>query len=125
DEVDAITRQYDEHVLGTADYLSPEQALDSHTVDIRADIYSLGATFYYLLTGSPPFPDGSVAQKLIWHQSREPRPVKSLRPEVPDEVVAVVERMMAKTPEKRYQTPAEVMAALAAWVGTPIPPPAE
>src|SRR5206468_3138222 len=84
DEVDAITRQYDENVLGTADYLSPEQAIDSHTVDIRADIYSLGATFYYLLTGAPPFPEGSVAQKLIWHQNREPRPIKSLRPEVPD-----------------------------------------
>jgi serine/threonine protein kinase len=125
DETDAITRQYDENVLGTADYLSPEQALDSHTVDIRADVYSLGATFYYLLTGSAPFPDGSVAQKLIWHQSREPRLLKSLRPEVPDEVVFVVQKMMAKRPEDRYQTPAELMAALAPFVTTPIPPPEE
>src|ERR671918_103974 len=69
DEEDILTRKYDENVLGTADYLAPEQALDSHGVDIRADIYSLGATFYYLLTGSAPFPEGSVAQKLIWHQN--------------------------------------------------------
>lgn len=125
DTEDNLTRQNDENVLGTADYLAPEQAMDSHTVDVRADIYSLGATFYFLLTGSPPFPEGSVAQKLIWHQNRAPRPVKSLRPEVPDELVAVVERMMAKDPAKRFATPAEVMAALAPWVAAPIPPPAE
>ena len=70
DDEDVLTKKYDENVLGTADYLAPEQALDSHAVDIRADIYSLGATFYFLLTGSPPFPEGSVAQKLIWHQNR-------------------------------------------------------
>jgi serine/threonine protein kinase len=125
DTDDNLTRQNDENVLGTADYLAPEQALDSHTVDIRADIYSLGATFYYLLTGSPPFPEGSVAQKLIWHQNRMPRSIKSIRPEVPEEIVAIVERMMAKDPAQRFQTPAEVMAALAPWVATPIPPPAE
>src|SRR3954466_3599267 len=84
DDEDNLTKQYDENVLGTADYLAPEQALDSHSVDIRADIYSLGATFYYLLTGSAPFPEGSVAQKLIWHQNRQPRPVKEMRPVVPD-----------------------------------------
>ncbi len=122
---DNLTRQNDENVLGTADYLAPEQALDSHTVDIRADIYSLGATFYFLLTGNPPFPDGSVAQKLLWHQNRAPRSVKQLRPEVPDEMVAAIEKMMAKAPADRYQTPAEVMTALSAWVSTPIPPPAE
>ncbi len=122
---DNLTRQNDENVLGTADYLAPEQAMDSHTVDIRADIYALGATFYFLLTGSPPFPEGSVAQKLIWHQNRPPRPLKSLRPEVPDGMAAVVEKMMAKDMALRYRTPSEVMAALAGWVATPIPPPAE
>jgi len=125
DEEDILTKKYDENVLGTADYLAPEQALDSHTVDIRADIYSLGATFYFLLTGSAPFPEGTVPQKLIWHQNRAPRPVKSLRADLPDELVAVVERMMAKDPKKRYQTPAEVMATLAPWVATPIPPPSD
>jgi tRNA A-37 threonylcarbamoyl transferase component Bud32 len=125
DTDDNLTRQNDESVLGTADYLAPEQALDSHTVDTRADIYSLGATFYFLLTGSPPFPEGSVAQKLIWHQNRPPRALKSLRQEVPDGIVAVVEKMMAKKPEERYQTPSDVMTALSGWVSTPIPPPAE
>ncbi|HJZ53676.1 MAG TPA: protein kinase [Gemmataceae bacterium] len=125
DDTDELTKKYDENVLGTADYLSPEQALDSHTVDIRADIYSLGATFYYLLTGSAPFPEGSVAQKLIWHQSREPRPIQSLRPAVTDELAAVIQKMMAKDQAKRYQTPSELMAALAPWVATPIPPPDE
>jgi serine/threonine protein kinase len=125
DEDDVLTKKYDENVLGTADYLAPEQALDSHTVDIRADIYSLGATFYYLLTGSALFPEGSVAQKLIWHQSRLPRSIRSLRPEVPEEIVAIVDRMMAKEPAKRFQTPAELLVSLAPWVTTPIPPPSE
>lgn len=125
DEADDLTKKYDENVLGTADYLAPEQALESHTVDIRADIYSLGATFYFLLTGSAPFPEGSVAQKLIWHQTRTPKSVKEIRPEVPDDVLAVVERMMAKDAAQRFQTPAEVMSALAERVSTPIPPPSE
>lgn len=125
DDEDVLTKKYDENVLGTADYLAPEQALDSHGVDIRADIYSLGATFYYLLTGSAPFPEGSVAQKLIWHQNRHPRHLRSLRADIPDEVVAIVDRMMMKDPAKRYQTPADVMAALARWVATPIPPPSD
>jgi serine/threonine protein kinase len=72
DEEDVLTKKYDENVLGTADYLAPEQALDSHAVDIRADIYSLGATFYFCLTGKTPFSEGTVAQKLIWHQTRAP-----------------------------------------------------
>ncbi len=125
DADDNLTRQNDENVLGTADYLAPEQAMDSHTVDIRADIYSLGATLYFLLTGSALFPEGSIAQKLIWHQNRPPRSVKALRSEVPDELVAVLDRMLAKDVAKRYQTPSEVMTALARWVASPIPPPAE
>ncbi|GIW82189.1 MAG: hypothetical protein KatS3mg105_3996 [Gemmatales bacterium] len=125
DEEDLLTKKYDENVLGTADYLAPEQALDSHSVDIRADIYSLGATFYFLLTGNTPFTEGTVAQKLIWHQTKNPKPIKSLRPEVPEKLVAVVEKMMAKKPEDRYQTPAEVVQALSPWTQKPIPPPPE
>src|SRR5262249_7237584 len=68
DKADKLTQQYDEgSILGTADYLAPEQAVDSHEVDIRADLYSLGATFYFLLTGAPPFGEGTISQKLIWH----------------------------------------------------------
>jgi serine/threonine protein kinase len=123
DEEDVLTKKYDENVLGTADYLAPEQALDSHGVDIRADIYSLGATFYFCLTGRTPFAEGSVAQKLIWHQTRAPKPVRSFRPEVPEGIVAVIDRMMAKDVSQRYQTPQETADALSPWTQTPIPPP--
>jgi serine/threonine protein kinase len=123
DEEDLLTKKYDENVLGTADYLAPEQAVDSHAVDIRADIYSLGATFYFLLTGDPPFKDGTVAQKLIWHQTRQPRPVRALRPEVPEALAAVLNKMLAKDVSQRYQTPAEVVQALAPWTATPVGPP--
>jgi serine/threonine protein kinase len=80
DRDDNITKRFDENVLGTADYLSPEQAIDSHGVDIRTDIYSLGATFYFCLTGKPPFSEGSVAQIFIWHQPPQPRWVRLVRP---------------------------------------------
>ncbi|QEL19523.1 serine/threonine protein kinase [Limnoglobus roseus] len=125
DEDDSLTKKYDENVLGTADYLAPEQAVDSHTVTIRADLYSLGGTFYYLLTGLPPFPEGSVAQKLLWHQTRDPKPIAQIRPEVPPEIIRVVEKLMMKDPDERYQTPAEVMAALQEFVQSPISPPSE
>jgi serine/threonine protein kinase len=125
DDEDLLTKKYDENVLGTADYLAPEQALDSHGVDGRADIYSLGATFYFLLTGTQPFVEGTVAQKLIWHQTRNPRSIRELRPEVPEGVVAVVEKMMAKDRAQRYQTPRELAEALEPWVQTSIEAPPE
>lgn len=124
-ETDDLTKKYDENILGTADYLSPEQAVDSHTVDIRADIYSLGATFYYILTGQPPFPEGTVTQKLIWHQMREPKPITQFRSDVPPEIIAIINRMMKKDAAQRYQTPAELMHDLAPYVAVPIPPPSE
>ncbi|HZY84319.1 MAG TPA: spherulation-specific family 4 protein [Gemmataceae bacterium] len=123
DEPDDLSRRHADSPVGTMDYMAPEQALDSHAVDIRADIYGLGATFYYLLAGHGPFQEGTTAQKLLWHQVRPPRPVREVRPEVPEGVAAVIERMMAKAPEDRYQTPAEVAEALAPWTQMPIPPP--
>src|SRR4051812_36905413 len=105
DDTDELTKKYDENILGTADYLSPEQAEDSHTVDIRSDIYSLGATFYYLLTGSQPFPEGSIPQKLIWHRSREPKPIQAIRPDVPDAIVAAGGETKGKKPQGREQVP--------------------
>jgi serine/threonine protein kinase len=126
DNTDLLTLQYDDqNVLGTADYVSPEQALDSHEVDIRTDIYSLGATFYFLLTGHPPFPEGKIAQKLIWHQVKQPTLIRQIRPEVPAELAAILEKMMAKNPAKRYQTPLEVIEALRPWTKEPISPPRE
>jgi serine/threonine protein kinase len=123
DEEDILTKKYDESVLGTADYLAPEQALDSHGVDIRADVYSLGATFYFCLTGQPPFNEGTVAQKLIWHQTRQPKPVRSVRADVPEAVAAVIDKMMTKDRGKRFQNPAQVAEALAPFTTKPIPPP--
>jgi eukaryotic-like serine/threonine-protein kinase len=124
DNEDLLTVKYDDNnILGTADYVSPEQAHDSHDVDIRTDIYSLGATFYFLLTGQPLFPEGRVAQKLIWHQTRQPTSLRQIRSEIPAALEAVVERMIAKDRERRCQTPAEVMELLEPWVQTPIPLP--
>jgi serine/threonine protein kinase len=125
DEQDILTRKYDEKVLGTADYLAPEQGIDSHVVDIRADIYSLGATFYYVLAGHPPFPEGTVAQKLIWHQTKMPKPIRELRPDVPEVVADLLQRMLAKKPEDRPQIPDEVARTLEPFVDLRrlIPPP--
>lgn len=122
-----LTQKFDEKsVLGTADFIAPEQAMNSSKVDIRADIYSLGCTMYYLLLRRFPFEDGSVAQKLMWHQTKEPIPVRELRPDVPAGLADVLERMMRKKPEDRYQTPAEVVQAVQPWVGqVPLPSPQE
>ncbi len=126
DQDDPLTLRYDEKtVLGTADYVAPEQALNSHDVDGRADVYGLGGTFHFLLTAQPPFPGGKVAQKLIWHQVKQPTPVRAIRPEVPEAMAAVIARMMAKSPAARYQTAGEVVAALGPWLEPPVPPPDE
>jgi serine/threonine-protein kinase len=99
-------------VMGTADYMAPEQARDSRLVDIRSDIYGLGCTFYFLLTGQPPFSGGSAVEKILSHQLDEPTPLETLRPDVTPNLAAVVRRMMAKNPAQRFQTPAEVAVAL-------------
>ncbi|MBL8794153.1 MAG: serine/threonine protein kinase [Planctomycetia bacterium] len=111
-------------VLGMPEYLSPEQAVDSHNVDRRADIYSLGAVFYFMLTGKAPyFEEKSSAGKLLSKEKRPPKPIKELRPEVPDELVAIVERMMAKKPDDRFQAARDIEDALSPWNETPIDPP--
>src|SRR5207249_8370042 len=89
-------------VMGTPDYLAPEQTLDAHKVDIRADLYSLGCTLYYLLTGHPPFPGGSLGEKLMKHQMREPTPVEALRPDTPAAVGMLIRRLMMKDPADRH-----------------------
>ena len=100
-------------MMGTADFVSAEQARDSRKADIRSDLYSLGCTFYFLLTGQPPFPGGSLVEKVFKHANTKPTAVMVFRPEVPPAVDAVLAKMLAKKPEDRYQTPAEVAAALA------------
>ncbi len=102
----------DEQVLGTVDYMAPELAMQSPQVDCRADIYSLGCTFYFLLTGHPPFPEGSLAERIIKHQMEQPAPILEQRPDVPRDLAEICQRMMAKRPEDRYQSAAEVVARL-------------
>jgi uncharacterized protein (TIGR03067 family) len=103
-------------VMGTPDYIAPEQARDAHTADIRADIYSLGCTLYHLLAGKAPYPDGTAVEKVMAHMERPPKPLTELRRNVPPELARVVERMMAKDPAKRRQTPAEIAEALQPFV---------
>lgn len=95
--------------LGTFDYLSPEQALDPRRADVRSDLYSLGCTFYHVLTGRPPVPEGTAARKLHFHQHEKPADPRSLNPAIPDDLAAVLSRLMMKRPEDRYQTPAELL----------------
>ena len=118
-----LTKQLDNKILGTADYVAPEQAINSSDVDIRADIYSLGATFYFLLTGRTLFPEGRTAQKLMWQQIKKPVPVEHLRRDLSAELAAVVHRMLEKQPADRFQTPAEVFEALDPFVSDEVPSP--
>jgi eukaryotic-like serine/threonine-protein kinase len=124
DHSDQLTLKYDDKiVLGTADYVAPEQVANSHSVDIRADLYAMGATFYFLLAGHPPFPTGTVSQKLLWHRTKEPTAIRAIRPEIPDGLAAIVAKLMAKDPKARYQTPAQVVADLEAWIPAIVPLP--
>jgi serine/threonine-protein kinase len=100
------------NIVGTADYLAPEQARNANAADIRSDIYSLGCTFYFLLTGQAPFPDGTLMQKILHHQQSQPRPIHEFRDDVPADVIALIERMMAKEPGDRIKTPASIALAL-------------
>ncbi len=112
----SLTVAYDENVLGTADYLAPEQAIDSHGVDTRADIYSLGCAMYYLISGHPPFPDGTLPQRLMMHQKQQPRDIREERSDAPEDLLKVCSRMMAKKAEHRYQTAGEVADELGDWL---------
>jgi tetratricopeptide (TPR) repeat protein len=99
-------------VVGTPDYIAPEQARNAKDVDIRADLYSLGCTLYFLLVGHSPFSANTLAAKLLQHQLDEAQPLEELRRDVPVVLSAVVRKLMAKRPEERLQTPAEAAAAL-------------
>jgi serine/threonine-protein kinase len=102
----------DGSLLGTPDYLAPEQARDPRRVDIRADIYSLGCTLYQALAGEPPFADENLVRQILRHATQQPRPLEECKPPITPELSKVVTRMMAKKPEDRYQSPAEVGEAL-------------
>jgi eukaryotic-like serine/threonine-protein kinase len=115
-EEESLTIKHDEKVLGTADYLAPEQAIDSHSVDLRADVYSLGCTLYYALAGHPPFTEGSLVQRLMAHQTKKPPSIRFDRPDAPDDLLELLDKMMAKRPADRYQSAAEVSFALGKWL---------
>jgi eukaryotic-like serine/threonine-protein kinase len=116
DDQASLTMANEENVLGTADYLAPEQALNSHEADSRSDIYSLGCTLYFLLNGGPPFPEGSISERLLKHQTARPESLFKNRPDAPPSLVDICETMMAKRPDERYQTAGEVAGILKSWL---------
>ncbi len=112
DHLLGLSAQHNETMMGTADYLAPEQAVHSHNLDHRADIYSLGCTLYYLLTGQPPFNQGTLAQRIAAHQNSAPESIDGLRPQCPDDLVRICQKMMVKDPAGRFQTCADIIVAL-------------
>ncbi len=105
-------------LLGTPDYMAPEQARDAHTADIRADIYSLGCVLYHMIAGQAPFPDSNIISQMIRHASETPKPLKEFNPAVPDGLQQIVSWMMAKDPAKRYPTPERAAQALQVFLAS-------
>lgn len=112
----SLTIDYNDKVLGTADYLAPEQALNSHGVDSRADLYGLGCTLYFLLTGHPPFPDGTIAQRIAKHQKEMPKEIRKIRPECPGELEGICWKLLQKEPKYRYATALQTAEAIETWL---------
>jgi eukaryotic-like serine/threonine-protein kinase len=112
----SVTMEHNDKVLGTADYLAPEQAINSHNIDARADIYGLGCSLYFLLTGHPPFPQGSIATRIAKHQSTMPEDIRKDRPDCPGELDGICVKMMQKDPRFRYPDCAAVADVLEAWM---------
>jgi len=109
-------------LLGTPDYMAPEQARDAHNADIRADIYSLGCVLYHLIAGQSPFPDSNIISQMIRHASEAARPLKDFNPAVPDGLQQIVSWMMAKDPAKRYPTPERAAQALQVFLAAEAAP---
>lgn len=103
------------YVVGSVDYIAPEQTRDSTQVDARADLYSLGCSLYFALTGRAPFPQGNSKEKMLAHRHQEPEPIRNRNPRVPEGFAEVVHRLMAKKPEQRPASAAQVRGDLAPW----------
>lgn len=112
----SLSAVHKDSVVGTADYLAPEQAVNSSRVDTRADIYGLGGTLYFLLTGHPPFPKGTLTERLLKHQKEEPASIYVDRPDAPATLVDICRRMMMKDPSQRIQTASDVASELRQWL---------
>ncbi len=122
---DTIQLRTADNFAGTPDFVSPEQCLNIHDVDIRSDLYSLGCTFYFALTGRVPFEGGSIMSKLTRHAMDPPPPLQDARPDIPTEVADLILRLMAKDPAQRFQTPLALARAAQPWCAvfpTAIPP---
>jgi serine/threonine protein kinase len=104
-------------IMGTPDYIAPEQARNPHAADIRSDLYSLGCTLYFLLSGRPPFQGDGAIEKLLMHQMEVAQPIEDVRPEVPRPLAALIRKLMAKRPDDRFQEPQAVAETLAEIVG--------
>lgn len=124
---DDFTRRHEGNsIIGTADYLAPEQAIDCSDVDVRADLYALGCTAYYLFTGQPPYGrEIPTHTKLLMHQSKDPVPLRELRPDLDPALCDVFKKLMHKDPRQRFQQPKDVVEALQPWLNQPVPPPAD
>jgi serine/threonine protein kinase len=116
EETSTLTREG--AVMGTVDYLAPEQAVNAHVVDIRADLYSLGCTLHFLLTAQPPYPGGTAGDKIGRHLAAPPASVRALRPEVPLSVESIQLRLLAKKPEDRNRLREDVLTFQRQRVGT-------
>lgn len=116
DDVGSVTMEFREKTLGTADYIAPEQVTNSHTADRRADIYSLGCTLFFLLTGKAPFGEGSVKDRLRSQINARPPSPAEKRPELPGDLIEFYFRMMQKNPAARPQTAKEVAITLQSWI---------
>ncbi len=112
----SLTMDFNDKVLGTADYLAPEQALNSHQVDHRADLYGLGCTMYFLLVGDAPFPDGTIAQRIAKHQKIMPKEIRKLRPDCPGELEGICWKLLQKDPKFRYASAQQTAEVLEAWL---------
>ncbi len=112
----SLTSNNSESMMGTADYLSPEQARNAHSVDHRADIYSLGCTFFYLLTGRAPFTEGTIAERILKHQTERPTDVRAEREDCPHALADVCMTMLEKDPDQRFESCGKVVQRLVRWL---------
>ncbi len=110
------------YIVGTMDYIAPEQTTDPTKIDVRADLYSLGCTLYFALSGNPPYPGGSRRDKIKRQRTVEATPLKLLRPELPSGFLAIVNKLMEKDPEDRYPNATAVVEALKPWSAEPAAP---